>query len=450
MKSWLRVFAGIALAAIFISSAIYLRRPPNPIFEGRHASAWADDLLSPDYSVRGEAQTALQIMGPAAVPQLVAILEERDAPWEKHLVRLNSMITFLDYRPRNATLCQVRAAEMLGLLGTKAAPAIPHLIEVLAMAPSSIEAERALLRIGAASTEHLQRALASKNPRVREHSARLLREFAPLDVAAIAPLVAASRDEIPAVRREAALSLGTFRGAPDRVVAALFQRTSDKDEAVRAAAFESLGKASGPSQKVFAALLNGLNDGSPAVELEAAKALWKLQPDGGAIVPVLTRILSTGERWRAAYALGEIGPAAAAAVPALVKALEAEEVPRPFRTPPSAAFALGKIGQPAIEDLAGLLAHKQARVRVSALLAFGFMGENGHDAVPRVMKLLDDKEAEVRHIAALTLASIGAEKKLIIAGLADCLGDEDIYVRSAAAAALRDLAPEGDWIVQPE
>src|SRR5688572_10356749 len=70
MKVWLRVVAGVALAALFVISAVQFRRPPDPVVHGKPASAWAADLLSPDYTVRGEAQNALQQLGESAVPQL--------------------------------------------------------------------------------------------------------------------------------------------------------------------------------------------------------------------------------------------------------------------------------------------------------------------------------------------------------------------------------------------
>jgi HEAT repeat protein len=64
--------------------------------------------------------------------------------------------------------------------------------------------------------------------------------------------------------------------------------------------------------------------------------------------------------------------------------------------------------------------------------------------------MLRDNSVEVRHTAALTLPAIGAKHEQVVAGLADCLRDEDIYIRSAAAAVLRQIAPEQDWVVQPE
>src|SRR5688572_848903 len=98
MKVWLRVCAGIALAAVFVFSAVHFRRAPDPVIRGRTASAWAADLLSPDYSVRGEAQGALKQLGEASVPQLCLLLRKRNPPWEKQIVRLSAVLPFLKYQ----------------------------------------------------------------------------------------------------------------------------------------------------------------------------------------------------------------------------------------------------------------------------------------------------------------------------------------------------------------
>ncbi|MGZ8899366.1 MAG: HEAT repeat domain-containing protein, partial [Limisphaerales bacterium] len=224
----------------------------------------------------------------------------------------------------------------------------------------------------------------------------------------------------------------------------------DKDFQVRAAAFTSLAQLGETRPQILTALQRGLEDSEPLVRLQAAKSLWALHQDPDTFVPVLTKILGTSERWQAAYALGEMGACASAAVPALAQLLREERVPRPFRTPPSAAFALGKIGAAAVPAVLLLLENSDSRVRMNALMAFGFMGTAGRDAIPHLIRYLQDENLEVRHTTALTLASIGAEPDVIVASLSDCLAAEDIYMRSAAAAVLRDIAPEGNWDVKAE
>ena len=452
MKVWLRVCAGIALAAAFVFTAVHFRRAPDPMIRGRPASAWAADLLSPDYSVRGEAQSALKQLGDSAVPQLCILLRKRNPAWEKQIVRLNTVLPFLKYQSVDAVCCRLRGAEMIALLGPKAAGAIPDLIAALAFDPAAGETERALVQIGLASVQPLSRALGkSGDSKVRERSARLLREFGPLEERAVAALKEGTRDGVASVRQEAALSLGATGHKQKSLHSVLLPLASDRADEVRAAAMKALGEIGISETEVLTALHRGLADTSVPVRLAAAKSLWSLERDSRATVPVLTNILMGYERrWEAAYALSDIGPEAAPAVPALVKALTEEQVARPFRTPPSSAFALGKIGPAAIPALSQLLTNRDSRVRTSALLAFSFMGTGGSEAVPHVMEMLRDTDVEVRHTAALTLPAIGENHEQVVAGLADCLTDEDPYVRSAAAAVLRRIAPDRNWVIRTE
>lgn len=452
MKVWLRVCVGVALAAAFIFSAVHFRRAPDPTIRGRPASAWAGDLLSSDYSVRGEAQGALNQLGELAVPQLCILLRKRNPPWEKQIVRLNSLLPFLKYQKVDAVACRLRGAEMIALLGPKAVGAIPDLIAALAFDPASRETERALVQIGSASVQPLSRALEGwGDSEVRERSARLLREFGPLEEWAVAALQEGTRDGVASVRQEAALSLGATGHNEESIARVLLPLTSDRADEVRAAAMKALGEIGISKTEILNALRRGLLDTRVPVRLAAVKSLWSLERDSRAIVPVLTNILMGYERrWEAAYALSDIGPEAAPAVPALVKVLTQEQVARPFRTPPSSAFALGKIGPAAIPALSQLLTNGDSRVRTSALLAFGFMGTDGGEAVPHVLEMLHDTDVEVRHTAALTLPAIGANQEQVVAGLADCLRDEDPYIRSAAAAVLRRIAPDRTWVIRTE
>ena len=211
-----------------------------------------------------------------------------------------------------------------------------------------------------------------------------------------------------------------------------------------------LGTVDAADARILGALTTGLSDSDATVALESAKSLWALRCSLNEVVSVLISILETPERWRAAYALSDMGTNAASAAPALSRLLEQERVPRPFRTPPSSAFALGKIGASAIPEVASLLESSDPGVRMNALMAFSFMGKKASAAVPELLKVLSDKNPEVRHTAALTLAGIGAEPEQIIAGLSDCLRAEDIYMRSPAAALLREIATNQIWLIPGE
>jgi HEAT repeat protein len=456
MKRVVRVCAALALVTLFVASAAFFRRAPDPIFEGRLTSEWTHDLLSGDYTIRNEAQTTLRILGEPAVPQLRHLLRRRNGPWEKPLARIAPILPYYQYRPVDANLARMRASEMLAMMGPKAKDAAPDLVAALAYEQSACESERALIRIGNSAVPDLESGLASRHVAVRIRAARLLREFSPAAESSLRALLKVTDDVSPRVRAEAALSLGKIaatRFARESVynpIPPLLSLTRDKDPSVRAAAFESLGQLGATTPEVLTVLSGGLRDSDRSVVLQAAKSLWLIQHDASALVPVLTPLLDTPECWRAAYLLGEIGNRAAPAIPALARLLSEEHVPRPFRTPPSSAFALGKIGSAALPELLVLLENKDVRIRMNALMALGFMGANGKEAIPQLLQHLHDSDSEIRNTTALTLASIGAEPDQIIPPLSDCLRAEDIYMRSAAAAVLRKIAPEGDWYVAAE
>lgn len=455
MKRYGRVLGALALVAIIFPVCIaLLRRPADPIFEGKPVSAWTHELLNSDYTTRENAKTALKTLGEPAVPQLRALLRHRNGPWETPLVRLSSVIPFLNYRPLDANACRNAASEVLGLLGSKSSTAAGDLVSALAYDASAAETERALVRIGSGSVPHLEHALQSRHDSVRVRAARLLREFS-LTSSTIAALTGAAGDRSEEVREQVCITLGTHLGKGDSAAHAaafdsLLSAARDSSAEVRAAAMQALGDAGRAEPRALSALGAGLRDRATIVSLQAAKSLWALHQPAESIVPVLIAILETSERWRAAYVLGDMGACAAPAVPALARLLVEERVPRPFRIPPSSAFALGKIGRMAIPELTALLQNQDPRVRMNALMAFGFMGPAGHEAVPQVMQVLKDDDIEVRHTAALTLASLGAEPGQMIASLSDCLHAEDIYMRSAAAAILRKIAPDQTWYVPAE
>lgn len=456
MKRFRRVIAALALVSIIVPfSLALLRRPADPVFEGKFASAWCGELLNSSYTTRENAKTALQTLGEPAVPQLRALLRHRNGPWEKPLLRLNALLPFLNYSVVDANACRIAASEALGLLRTNASSAAPDLVAALSYDNSAREIERALVRIGSRSVPHLQAALESRHDSVRFRAARLLREFRSTP-SMIESLTAATRDQSRPVREQAALSLGTLlkERSPSPANAdafdALIALALDEADDVRAAAMQALGEPGNADPRILSALDSGLRDTAVIVSLNAAKSLWALHQPPDKIVPVLIPILNTPEGWRAAYILGDMGESAAPAVSALGRLLVAERVPRPFRTPPSSALALGKIGAPAVSELISILENPNSRIRMNALMAFNFMGNAGRPAVPHVLLLLQDKNPEIRHTAALALASIGAEPDQMIASLSDCLHAEDIYMRSAAAAVLRKIAPDQTWIIPSE
>lgn len=98
----------------------------------------------------------------------------------------------------------------------------------------------------------------------------------------------------------------------------------------------------------------------------------------------------------------------------------------------TAALALGRFGQVAVERLAGLLAHQDAEVRWWATRALAEVGRDG--GPPLLEGILNDPNPDVRACAALALGRIGDGSAA--SALAAQLSDKSAFVSSIASDAL--------------
>jgi HEAT repeat protein len=96
-----------------------------------------------------------------------------------------------------------------------------------------------------------------------------------------------------------------------------------------------------------------------------------------------------------------------------------------------AAFALGMLGEPAVQPLIRLLIHPNHEVRMRAAWAIGVIG---HAALPELLDVADDSDPALRAEAVRVLGAIGegrAINQLILA-----LTDTDVRIAQRAATAL--------------
>ena len=190
-------------------------------------------------------------------------------------------------------------------------------------------------------------------------------------------------------------------GAAKAIVAEYSSRSSSS---LRRAAIEALWdlRRRVPQDRLKQVLRRAIADADPAVARRAAVGAGVLQ-DAGAI-PALEALLSgTSPMLRnvAAYVLGRIGDKRA--IPILVKALPRV---RSGRLLNNISFALQRLGDPSLWDrLKGLLAHRQAFIRLNAAFTVGEM--QLRQAGPTLRKMLDDPTHLVRVQAVVALAKIG-------------------------------------------
>ncbi|KST69385.1 hypothetical protein BC008_35255 [Mastigocoleus testarum BC008] len=129
------------------------------------------------------------------------------------------------------------------------------------------------------------------------------------------------------------------------------------------------------------------------------------------------------------------------AVPEYVKKLRSKDE----KVRLTAAVVLGFMGEnaeSAISALTQALEDKDTQVRRFAANALGNIGEKAVDAVPELTKALKDENALVRTNAASALGSIGEEAKSAVPALIQALKDENTSVRTNAASALGNIGEE--------
>lgn len=293
---------------------------------------------------------------------------------------------------------------------------------------------------------HWVAALADDDPRARWYATYALGRIGPEAKEAVEPLSKIVEDRFghEYVRGGAAWALGRIGPRAESAVPRLIATLESKPVpvvSVRRTVPVALGQI-GPAAKPAApVLVKLLDDEDRGVRVNAAAALWKIDRHDRAI-PALVNMLrfSTGTGpYKAAVALGSLGPEAEPAAGALIAALRHTnaDVPR------AAARALGRIGLPVIPALKEALTDPNDSTRRYAVESLGWIGP---PAVPMLIEALRNDNSLVRITAARALGRLGPEAKLAAPALLEPVDDPDAQVCSAAAAALIAIgrAPEGE------
>ena len=220
---------------------------------------WLDHLHSQNPKVAEEAARQLEALGAEALPEIRKALHD----------------------PASETATKKAALKAIGLLGLRAAPAIPDAAAQLPDPELTEAAAVALSFLGRDAYAPLRQAVASDDPVVRREALRSLgklRDRAPLDVKAVVPLLLQGlSDPDPGVRTVAATYLGIIHEDGARAVPALIETLQDELPEVRAAAATALGSFPDAAAAAIPALKKATADRNEEVAREAGLSIVKLQ-----------------------------------------------------------------------------------------------------------------------------------------------------------------------------
>jgi HEAT repeat protein len=253
--------------------------------------------------------------------------------------------------------------------------------------------------------------------------------------------------------------------------AKLAAQLGSPDIAVKRDAIYQLGKAGTGAKAALPAITTALEDADKQVWTGALAVIANIGPDAAEVAPVIIQGLDPGKAKagqnrdrqqllvRSAFALSKIG---APALPALIAALEDESAPRRAGVAralgemgPTAASAapalvknvghwdetvrretadaLGQIGAPAVAPLIAALTATDEKARQGAATALGQVGKPASDAAkPLTALLAKETSVPVRAAALVALSRVGVAPEAAVPLLVEGALHDDAEVRHAA------------------
>ncbi len=253
---WRFVALFLALLAGVAATVWYYRTPDvRGVARVRNDDRWIDDLQSRAPKDAERAAAELEQRGTAALPVIRKTLQDPGA----------------DPLRRKAAL------KASGLLGPRAAEAIPDVAALLDDSDYTPEAALALSFMGSAAVAPLNEASRSEDPNVRREALRSLgklRERASIDPQIVVPRLLEALDDVdPSVRHVAVTYLGIVRDRPEVEVAGLIKALDDEEADVRQAAAVALAEYGALAEPAVPALRKAARDPDEDVRREAGRAL---------------------------------------------------------------------------------------------------------------------------------------------------------------------------------
>jgi HEAT repeat protein len=362
------------------------------------------------------ARAVLERLGVSAVPDLERALKEGDPTLRR------------------------AAAEVLGLMGPRAAVAVPALVKLLEDRDPAvaISTAQALLRIdpprATTAVPMLVRLFKHTDDKIAALAASVLADYGPDARAAVPELMSALKAKDVKVVRRAAFVLGRLGEAAKPALPEL--RAALKDPALRAAAALAIVRiAPEKTTEVGPALADDLAGEGPA--RDAALAVLQVMPRAPAeVVPVLRPLLADPLTVRPALRVVrrlEV-KSRETIIPDLVGLLSTTD----SEVRQEAGWLLRLIGKPALPALKRVLSSPGPTVRAAAAWTLDWSSFFGPADDPAfLLPLVKDPDERVRQSAAATCGGLGLRSPESVQTMLDLLGSTEVELRRAAVRSLR-------------
>jgi len=217
-------------------------------------------------------------------------------------------------------------------------------------------------------------------------------------------------DQDAGVRALVAFAIGKVKCNPERLVPVLAAHLGDSDHSVVNACAESLLEYGQDASRGLPLLLRFLCQRESLYALEhACTVIAALGCEGATAVPCAIEALrdsAPAVRQCAASLLGEIGDQSSEALRELLTTLESET---DSSVGHEIAYALGRIGAPALPGLVESMKARNSAARARAVVAIKAIRPQVPDARELIAPLLNDESEEVRQAASAALEAMDEE-----------------------------------------
>ena len=391
-----------------------------------------------------------------AIISLAAARNNGFLPSPSETETLQKLVSDLQSQSKND---QIRAAQILGEMGSDAQFAVPALVKVIKTGSpeSRVVCSIALLKIDPTMKDMIPILLRALEKQGEEQEAILGRELglqedalskwstlmrSKVDPAILPLLVQALREEDRDIRILGVLVLGGVAIQLPEALPYVVKAYSDLDPEVRGAVVGALSRVGPAVEGVVPAILAGMKDPEPEVRARTVLALGRLGPKVPEAIPALLGALDDKDskvRTAALKILESFGEAGREAVPA-VAARAGRGEPEEQLAAAAAAIRMdpaqsGRVTPLLIGFLKNPSFEKPLRLRAADLLEAA--GSAGREAAS-LTGLLADPDAEIRARVITLLAQVGPEASPV---LSREMRNPDPAIRSGAMQALVEMRP---------